>query len=75
MSNSNNVKDWLPAGFDETAEHTWFQKHFPLEQFVLVSWRGRDASDPGCTLDDQRLEDACQEAGTGAGRDGRRADP
>lgn len=56
MSNSNNVKDWLPAGFDETAEHTWFQKHFPLEQFVLVSWRGRDADDPGCTLDDQRLE-------------------
>ena len=56
LSNSNNVKDWLPAGFDETAEHTWFQKHFPLEQFVLISWKGRDESDPGCTLDDQRLE-------------------
>ena len=56
MSNNNNVKDWLPEGFEETAEHTWFQSHFPLEQFVLVSWRGRDASDPGCTLDDQRLE-------------------
>ena len=56
MSNSNNVKDWLPAGFDETAEHTWFQKHFPLEKFVLVSWKGRDDDDPGCTLDDQRLE-------------------
>jgi predicted RND superfamily exporter protein len=56
MSNTNNVKDWLPSGFEETAEHTWFQGHFPLEQFVLVSWRGRDANDPGCTLDDQRLE-------------------
>lgn len=56
MSNNNNVKDWLPKGFEETAEHTWFQSHFPLEQFVLVSWRGCDAGDPGCTLDDQRLE-------------------
>ena len=48
-SNSNNVKDWLPQAFDETAEHTWFQSHFPHEQFVLVSW-------VGCTLHDQRLE-------------------
>lgn len=55
-SNVNDVKDWLPAGFDETAEHTWFQQHFPLEQFVLVSWRGNGPNDPGCVLDDQRLE-------------------
>ncbi len=47
-SNRNDVKDWLPSSFEETAVHTWFQKHFPHEQFVLASWEG-------CTLDDQRL--------------------
>jgi predicted RND superfamily exporter protein len=48
-SNVNNVKDWLPDGFKETAQHSWFQQHFPLEQFVLISWEG-------CTMSDQRLE-------------------
>ncbi len=48
-SNRNDVKDWLPAHFEETARHRWFQEHFPFEQFVLCSW-------DGCTLDDQRLE-------------------
>ncbi|HIQ21703.1 MAG TPA: hypothetical protein EYH34_10790 [Planctomycetes bacterium] len=48
-SNINNVRDWLPEGFKETAQHSWFQAHFPHEQFVLVSWEG-------CTLYDQRLE-------------------
>ncbi|MDZ7617310.1 MAG: MMPL family transporter [Patescibacteria group bacterium] len=46
--NRNDVKDWLPDSFEETAVHTWFNKHFPHEQFVLASWEG-------CTLDDQRL--------------------
>lgn len=48
-SNRNDVKDWLPTHFSETKTHRWFQEHFPLEQFVLVSWEG-------CTLDDPRLE-------------------
>jgi uncharacterized protein len=56
QSNVNDVKDWLPKEFDETAQHTWFQKHFPLEQFVLVSWQGNGPDDPGCVLDDQRLK-------------------
>ncbi len=47
-SNRNDVKDWLPDSFEETAVHTWFTEHFPHEQFVLASWEG-------CTLDDQRL--------------------
>jgi len=49
MSNRNDVKDWLPSDFPETKVHSWFNKHFPHEQFVLVSWEG-------CTLSDQRLE-------------------
>ena len=48
-TNRNDVKDWLPADFPETAVHSWFQKHFPFEQFVMASWEG-------CTLDDPRLE-------------------
>ena len=48
-SNVNDVQDWLPKGFKETTEHRWFQRHFPNEQFVLVSWKG-------CTMNDQRLE-------------------
>ncbi len=46
--NRNDIKDWLPDSFEETAVHTWFNEHFPHEQFVLASWEG-------CTLDDQRL--------------------
>lgn len=36
----NDVKDWLPKDFVETAELDWFRKHFVSEQFVVVSWDG-----------------------------------
>lgn len=49
MSNDNNVHDWLPTKYDETADFAWFQQHFDNETFVLISWEG-------CTLDDPRLE-------------------
>ena len=48
-TNRNDVKDWLPGDYPETATHRWFQQHFPFEQFVLVSWEG-------CTRDDEKLE-------------------
>ena len=35
----NDVKDWLPSDFAETAELDWFRDHFLGEQFVVVSWR------------------------------------
>lgn len=43
----NDVADWLPADFQETAELEWFAKHFVGEQFVLVTWEGchGDATD------------------------------
>jgi predicted RND superfamily exporter protein len=43
----NDVKDWLPKDFVETAELDWFRKHFVSEQFVVVSWDGctGDAAD------------------------------
>ena len=48
-NNKNDVKDWLPDGFQETAELDWFRKYFLGEQFVVISWEG-------CTLDDPRVE-------------------
>jgi predicted RND superfamily exporter protein len=46
---TNNVKDWLPADFPETADLEWFGRHFLGEQFVVVTW-------PGCTEDDPRYQ-------------------
>ena len=48
-SNSNNVADWLPDSFEETAQYQWFLKNFPFERFVLISWQG-------CTMEDSRVE-------------------
>lgn len=36
----NDVRDWLPKGFDETRELAWFRNHFVSEQFVVLSWEG-----------------------------------
>lgn len=52
-NNKNDVKAWLPAGFEETRELDWFRDHFLGEQFVVISW-------PGCTLDDPRVEQLAQ---------------
>lgn len=49
-SNANDVRDWLPAHFAETTQYRWFRDRFGSEEFVVVSW-------PGCTLDDNRLEE------------------
>ncbi len=48
-NNKNDVKAWLPDGFEETRELDWFREQFLGEQFVVISW-------PGCTLDDPRIE-------------------
>jgi predicted RND superfamily exporter protein len=48
-SNSNDVRDWLPAEYPETAEYREFFQRFGSEDFVAASW-------PGCTLDDPVLE-------------------
>ncbi|WP_254509386.1 efflux RND transporter permease subunit [Anatilimnocola floriformis] len=48
-SNSNDVRDWLPAQYPETAEYKEFFRRFGSEDFVAASW-------PGCTLDDPLLD-------------------
>jgi predicted RND superfamily exporter protein len=52
QSNRNDVRDWLPSNFPQTADYRWFREHFPYEQFVLCSWEGCNLSDE----DDPRLE-------------------
>ncbi len=44
----NDVRDWLPKDFPETAELNWFGDHFVGESFILATW-------PGCTRGDKRL--------------------
>ncbi len=48
-SNSNDPRQWLPRGFDETKTYDWLQRHFGNDEITVVSW-------PGCTLADKRTE-------------------
>ena len=48
QNKENDIKDWLPSDFPETAELDWFAEHFAGESFVLATW-------PGCNVGDQRL--------------------
>ena len=50
LSNSNDVRDWLPAEYAETQEYQRFTQHFGVQDFIVASW-------PGCTLTDQRLDE------------------
>jgi predicted RND superfamily exporter protein len=42
-SNNNDIRDWLPPDYPESADVKWFQQHFAGAQFALISW-------DGCTL-------------------------
>ncbi len=53
-SNTNNVADWLPASFEESADLRWFVQQFGAQGFVVVSW-------DGCTLGDTRQLDLLAE--------------
>ncbi len=49
LSNSNDVKSWLPAQYEETHTFRWYRERFESDMFVLVSWEG-------CTLESEALE-------------------
>ncbi|MFM2093747.1 MAG: hypothetical protein RIS70_871, partial [Planctomycetota bacterium] len=38
QSMKNDVKNWLPSTFKETAEMEWFWQHFLGERFIVASW-------------------------------------
>ncbi len=44
----NDIKQWLPKGFEEAEDHDWFTEHFGVDEMIVASW-------PGCTIDDPRL--------------------
>ncbi|NIL97513.1 MAG: MMPL family transporter [Planctomycetales bacterium] len=49
LTNSNDIKDWMPRHIEGLDELIWFFHRFGTEEILVVSW-------PGCTLEDQRLE-------------------
>lgn len=51
----NNVKDWLPSDFPETAELEWFADHFVGESFVLATWDGCTSGNQNLKLFEQKL--------------------
>ena len=48
-SNSNDPRQWLPRGFEETEKYVRFHEHFGRDEISVATW-------PGCTLDDDRVE-------------------
>ena len=62
LSNSNDVRDWLPAEYPETQQYSWFTEHFGVQDFIVASW-------PGCTLTDERLDQFVRGLSELAGRD------
>ncbi len=51
-SNTNNVKDWLPDRYPETATLRWYQEKFGIgsDQIVLIAWEGGHLDDDRVTL-------------------------
>lgn len=47
---SNRVVDWLPEGFEETRDFSWFLKHFYEGELLMASW-------DDCAPDDPRLDE------------------
>jgi hypothetical protein len=59
----NDVRDWLPDRYVETADYRRFQSAFGNDEFIVISW-------DGCTLTDERLDvvsAALDPNGAGAG--------
>ena len=54
----NDLKDWLPKDFPETADLDWFREHFVSETFLVASWEGchGDAQDARFQLFMKKLE-------------------
>ncbi|MBN2292770.1 MAG: MMPL family transporter [Pirellulales bacterium] len=56
QNNRNDVKKWLPDGFQETFDHAWFESHFPHEQFILMSWDRCQLGDPSLEMMAGRMQ-------------------
>lgn len=47
-SNNNNVRQWIPRGFEEAQLYRWFLERFQGDEAAVASW-------PGATLEDPRV--------------------
>jgi len=57
QSNSNNVEDWLPESNEQTRVYKWFEKNFPAESFVVISWEDcKVATFDGVKHDEDKIE-------------------
>ncbi|MCL2119132.1 MAG: MMPL family transporter [Planctomycetaceae bacterium] len=57
QSNSNNVEDWLPKSNKQTQIYKWFEKNFPAESFVIISWKDcKVATFDGMKHDEDKIE-------------------
>ncbi len=45
---SNDIRQWLPNKFKESAKYDWFLQTFGMDEMVVVSWEG-------CRIDDPRV--------------------
>lgn len=45
---SNDIRQWLPNGFEESAKYDWFLQAFGMDEMAVVSWEG-------CRIDDPRV--------------------
>ena len=59
-SNSNDPRQWLPRGFEETDKYDWLQQHFGNDEITVVSW-------PGCTLSRRACRAVGPDFGAGSG--------
>ena len=55
--NSNNVEEWLPDSNEQTRVYKWFEKNFPAESFVVISWEDcKIATFEGVKHDEDKIE-------------------
>ena len=60
-NNTNDVREWLPQEYGETADYRWFRQSFGNDEFVVISWPGCHADDPRLDLVAKRLVPAASE--------------
>ncbi len=61
---SNDVKQWLPQGFEESVRYEWFVDSFGLDEMAVVSW-------DGCTKEDPRLAKLARDLAGAVAEDGK----
>ena len=43
---ANDIRQWLPKGFEEAELHDWFVEHFGVDEMMVVSWDECDVDNP-----------------------------